>query len=83
MVDIVYIIIAVILIYFLAKLIRLPFELIYNGVIGLVALWLINFISLHLGIPELYLEINIISALVAGVFGVPGLVLLYIYKFFF
>ena len=43
-----------------------------NAVIGLVILWLINLTGL------IYLPINIITCLLVGIFGVPGVILLII-----
>lgn len=46
--------------------------LIINAIIGLVILWLINLTGL------IYLPINIITCLLVGIFGVPGVILLII-----
>ena len=45
-------------------------SLIVNAVVGLIVLWLINLTGL------ITLPINIITCLLVGVFGVPGVILL-------
>ena len=54
-------------------LIELPFKIIWNSIVGGVILWLVNFTGI------LTIKITFIHALIVGVFGVPGLVLLAIY----
>ena len=54
-------------------LIELPFKIIWNSIIGGAILWLVNFTGL------LTIKITFIHALIVGVFGVPGLILLAIY----
>lgn len=48
-------------------------ELIINAVLGLVILWLLNTFGASLGIN---IPLNIITALVVGVLGVPGVIIL-------
>ena len=54
-------------------LIELPFKIIWNSIVGGVILWLVNLTGL------IAIKITFIHALIVGVFGVPGLVLLAIY----
>ena len=54
-------------------LIQLPFKIIWNSIIGAVILWLVNLTGL------IAIKITFIHALIVGVFGVPGLILLAIY----
>ena len=54
-------------------LIELPFKIIWNSIVGGVILWLVNFTGI------LTIKITFIHALIVGVFGVPGLILLAIY----
>lgn len=54
-------------------LIELPFKIIWNSVIGAAILWLVNLTGL------IAIKITFIHALIVGVFGVPGLILLVIY----
>ncbi len=53
--------------------IELPFKIIWNSIIGAAILYLVNFTGL------LMIKITFIHALIVGVFGVPGLILLAIY----
>ena len=48
-------------------------ELIINAILGLVILWLLNTFGASLGIN---IPLNIITALVVGVLGVPGVIIL-------
>ena len=53
--------------------IQLPFKIIWNSIVGGVILWLVNLTGI------LTIKITFIHALIVGVFGVPGLILLAIY----
>ena len=53
--------------------IELPFKIIWNSLIGAVMLYFVNFIGF------VTIKITFIHALIVGVFGVPGLILLAIY----
>ena len=53
--------------------IELPLKIIWNSIIGAVILYLVNFTGL------IMIKITFIHALIVGVFGVPGLILLAIY----
>ncbi len=70
--------VGLILLGILLKLMSLPFRLIRkfitNSVAGAVILWVVSLI----GIP---VKINIISALVAGIFGVPGVLAIIAYTY--
>ena len=57
----------------LAKPIRFIFKLLINTVLGFVLLWLINFFGGGLGIA---LELSVLNALVVGLLGIPGVLLL-------
>lgn len=48
-------------------------ELIINAILGLIILWLLNTFGASLGIN---IPLNIITALVVGVLGVPGVIIL-------
>ena len=47
---------------------------IYNSIIGAIVLYIINFLGF------VYIPINFITALIAGIFGVPGVLVLAIYS---
>lgn len=77
-------IIAILAIYFVGKIFTLPiriiWKLIYNGVIGGIMLWIVNLIGGSFGFT---IGINVMSALVAGFLGIPGVILLVLFKMFF
>ena len=62
----------------LGKLIALPFrilwKLITNSIVGAVILWVINLFGAGI-------EITFFKAIIAGIFGVPGVILLLIARF--
>ncbi|MCX7772758.1 MAG: pro-sigmaK processing inhibitor BofA family protein [Clostridia bacterium] len=53
-------------------------RLVINGILGGVAIFIINLIGGPLGFT---ISLNIVSALVAGILGLPGIILLVILKF--
>ena len=53
--------------------IELPFKIIWNSVIGAAILYLVNLTGI------IAIKITFIHALIVGVFGVPGFILLAIY----
>jgi len=63
----------VLIIAALIFLIQLPFKIIWNSIIGGAILWLVNLTGI------ITIKITFIHALIVGVFGVPGLILLAIY----
>ena len=63
----------VIVLRLLAKPIRFIFKLLINTVLGFVLLWLVNFFGGGLGIA---LELSLLNALVVGLLGIPGVLLL-------
>ncbi|MCX8074943.1 MAG: pro-sigmaK processing inhibitor BofA family protein [Clostridia bacterium] len=73
------IIIAIIII---AKLLSWPFKLIFklvaNILIGLVLILLVNIFGSPIG---LHIPFNTITALVAGILGIPGVILLVIFNY--
>lgn len=73
----------IILIYLIGRMFLMPikliFRLIYNGVIGGLMLWIINLIGGSFGFA---IAINPITALVVGFLGLPGVVLLILFKVF-
>lgn len=63
----------ILIILALKFLIELPFKIIWNSIIGAAILYLVNMTGI------IMIKITFIHALIVGVFGVPGLVLLAIY----
>lgn len=77
-------IICIILLILLFKLLTAPlkwvFKLLLNALAGFVALVLINFVGGFIGLA---LTINVVSCLVAGFLGLPGVILLILIKYLF
>lgn len=73
----------IILIYLVGRMFLMPikliFRLIYNALLGGAMLWVLNFAGAHIGFN---IAINPITALVAGFLGLPGVVLLVLFKVF-
>ncbi len=75
-------IVGVLIVLALGKALLLPLKivlrLVINGLIGGVVLLIINFIGAPLGFT---LSLNIVSALITGILGLPGIILLVILHF--
>lgn len=69
---------AVLVIKLLSAPIRLAFKLLLNALSGFVTLFLLNFIGTAMGVS---LGINFFNAVVVGILGVPGVVLLLLLKY--
>ena len=52
---------------------RVLWKLIYNSIIGAICLWLVN------AVLGLSIAINFFTALLAGVLGIPGVLLIIVY----
>ncbi len=55
-------------------------ELILNVLLGMLILWLVNKFGGSIGIPNI--PINIITALVVGILGIPGVIILVLLYYF-
>lgn len=70
-----------VLLYFTGWLLLAPLKvilkLVINGIIGGLVLLLINLIG---GVFSVTIAINPLSALIAGFFGIPGIILLFLLK---
>ena len=79
--DLFSIILVVFLLVALVRILSAPLRLVVklaaNAVSGLVALFLVNLLTPITGI---YLGLNLVNALIVGIFGLPGLVLLILAK---
>ncbi len=73
----------IVLIYFIGRMFLMPikiiFRLIYNGLVGGAMLWILNYGGAYIGFN---IAVNPITALVAGFLGLPGVVLLILFKVF-
>ena len=74
--------IALIIMYIILKILSLPFKIIIklliNGIVGGAVIWIINLIGANFGFM---ITLNWISALIAGILGIPGVVILVILHF--
>lgn len=68
-----------VLIKILTKPIRFAFKMLINAAFGFVILFVVNWLGGFVGFS---LGVNLINALVAGVLGVPGVILLIVIKLF-
>lgn len=79
--GVLYVIIGIFAIFIVAKLFRWPLKilvkLIVNGVLGAAALFLVNLVGASFG---LHIGINAVTALIAGFFGIPGVIFLILFK---
>lgn len=78
-----YFLVAIFLLVLMVKLFSWPlkilFSLIGNAVLGIVLLFIVNFIGSSF---NFYIGINLWTSLVAGFFGIPGVIFLIIFKLF-
>lgn len=76
-------IVGIILIYLVGRMLLMPikliFRLVYNAVLGGIMLMVLNFVGGYIGFT---IGINPITALIAGFLGVPGVILLILFKVF-
>lgn len=77
--EIMYGLIAVLILVILFKILSIPFRIIkwfiVNGVMGLLILFIFNLVASGFGYG---IELNVLNSLIAGVLGVPGVILLLI-----
>jgi inhibitor of the pro-sigma K processing machinery len=77
-------IVGIILLFLFGKLLLVPLKvivkLVINALIGGIVLLLINFVG---GIFGYHLPFNIVSALIVGTLGIPGVILLILLKLIF
>ncbi|HWR31353.1 MAG TPA: pro-sigmaK processing inhibitor BofA family protein [Negativicutes bacterium] len=59
---------------------KMVLNLVYNGLIGGLVLWMVNLIGSPMGFS---LPITVWTALLVGLLGLPGVVLLIVYYMFF
>lgn len=71
-----------VLLYFVGWLLLVPLKLLFrfllNGIIGGIALWLLNLVG---GLIGVLVAINPITALTVGFLGIPGLILILLLQF--
>ena len=73
---------ALLLLGLFVNIIRLPLKWLFkaalHAAVGFVALFLLNFLGSWIGVE---LELNVFNALITGIFGVPGVLILLIFKY--
>ena len=74
------ILLVLLLAFFMAVPLKIVFRLIYNGLMGGLALWLINLVGAPFGF---ILPITVWTALLVGFFGLAGVAVLVAYQLFF
>ena len=83
-IGLVLVVICALMVFLLVKLISKPFKwaakLFINGIVGFVSLFFVNFLGGYIGLS---LGVNWINAIVVGVLGLPGVVLLLLLKYIF
>jgi inhibitor of the pro-sigma K processing machinery len=71
------------LIYLVGRMLLMPiklvFRLVYNAILGGIMLMVLNFVGGYIGFT---IAINPITALIAGFLGIPGVILLILFKVF-
>lgn len=71
--------VGLIILCIIGKLVSLPFrvlkKLITNSIVGAVMLWVVKLVAAKV-------EITFLSALVAGFFGIPGVIAVLLYTYF-
>ena len=75
---------AAIAVYVLIRILALPikwfFKLLINAVVGFLLLFLANFIG---GFFDFSIPVNLLTCLISGVFGIPGVIFLVVVMLFF
>lgn len=76
-------ILGVVVLFIVVNLIKAPIKiiikLIANGIVGVILLYVVNLIGANFGIQ---IGINIITALISGILGVPGVIALILIQLF-
>ena len=84
--SLIYGLIGIAILFLVIKFLKWPIKIIINGIIGVVILYVVNFIIAKLSLVGINvnfsLAINPITALIAGFFGVPGVIVLIIIALF-
>ena len=83
--SVIYFVIAIIALIIVVKLLSWPLKilikLVINGVVGTILLYLLNIVGAQFF--HFTITINIVTALIAGFFGVPGVIFLIIWQLLF
>ena len=72
--------IGIVILALIIKFFKWPIKNLLNGIFGVFLLYVVNFFGASFGI---HVGINIITALIAGILGIPGVIALILYTMFF
>lgn len=71
--------VGILVLYIILKLLKLPLKILINSIVGMVLLYITNYLGAYVNFS---IDINIINSLIAGFLGVPGVAILIILKIF-
>lgn len=74
-------ILGLLILFVILKIFKWPLKILINGIVGVILLYLVNYIGALVGYPDL-VGINWITALIAGILGIPGVAVLVIFNLF-
>ena len=77
---IIYALVGLALLFLIIKLLKWPIKILINGIIGIVLLYVANYIGEYF---NFYITINPITALIAGYEAIPGEIFYLICQLFF
>ena len=72
--------IGIALLYLVIKLLKWPIKILINGIVGVILLYVTNYIGAYFNFG---IEINFVTAIIAGFLGIPGIIFLIIFQLFF
>lgn len=72
------VIVGIVVLKFVMSQIGCLWKIIVNSLSGFVCLWLLNLLS---GITGIVFDVNLITTLIAGAFGIPGIIFLVLMQF--
>jgi len=78
--NLVFGLIGLVLLIIVLKILKWPFKILINGIVGLILLYLANILGSYLGFT---IATNAVTALIAGFLGIPGIILLVVFQLFF
>jgi inhibitor of the pro-sigma K processing machinery len=76
---ILYGVIGIVILFILLKILKWPIKILLNGIFGVILLYIVNLVGAGF---NFYIGINVVTALIAGILGVPGVAALIIFKLF-
>lgn len=74
-----YGVIGIVILFILLKILKWPIKILVNGIFGVILLYLVNLVGAKY---NFYIGINVVTALIAGILGIPGVAALIIFKLF-